>query len=133
MVFLLSHKIKMFIKKINPKLHIIATDQTRLSEIIHPINNQKDPIIPYSLAHAFLLPGTKSIPHRLTHSTETLIFTKGTGEITIHGEKESICQGSIVVVPPGEEQFIYNNGSNNLEFYCIVSPPWNKNQDISIN
>jgi mannose-6-phosphate isomerase-like protein (cupin superfamily) len=123
----------MFIKKINPKLHIRTIDQTRLSEIIHPIKNPKDPTTPYSLAHAFLLPGTKSTPHRLTHSTETLIFTKGTGEITIHGEKKSICQRSIVVVSPGEEQFIYNNGPNNLEFYCIFSPPWDKNQDTSIN
>ena len=79
MVFLFLHKIKVFIKKINPKLHIIATDQTRLSEIIHPIHNTKDPTVPYSLAYAFLLPGTQSTPHRLTHSTETLIFTKGTG------------------------------------------------------
>ena len=123
----------MFIKKMNPKLNIVATDQTRLSEIIHPIHNTKDPAVLYSLAYAFLLPGKQSVPHRLTHSTETLIIIKGNGEITIQGEKESICQGCIVVVPPGKDQCIYNNGSNNLEFYCIVSPPWDKNQDISLN
>jgi len=124
--------IRMFHKKIDQEFHINATDQTKLSEIIHPIHNSNDPTTPYSLAHAFLSPGKQSSPHSLIQSTETFIFIQGTGEITIEKEKESIQPGSIIVVPPGKYQFIHNTGSNNLEFYCIVSPPWDKNQDIPL-
>ena len=120
----------MFHKKINVNSHINATDHTLLCEIIHPINNPKDPDTPYSLAHAFLLPGKQSSPHLLNRSTETFIFIQGIGEMVIEGKKETVRKGSIVVVPSGKEQYLVNTGSENLEFYCIVSPPWNKNQDI---
>jgi mannose-6-phosphate isomerase-like protein (cupin superfamily) len=124
--------IAMFHKKIKEERHKQGPDQTNLSEIIHPIHNPKDPNIPYSLAHAFLHPGKQSSAHSLIHSTETFIIVQGTGKIIIEGERESIQKGSVIVVPQGKQQFIHNTGTNDLEFYCIVSPPWDKNNDIPV-
>ncbi|MBS3777724.1 MAG: cupin domain-containing protein [Candidatus Thermoplasmatota archaeon] len=119
----------MFHKKSNRLIHQHTVDNSHLAEIIHPIHNKKDPQTPYSLSHAQLTPGKQTTPHKLTHSTETYIIIKGHGEITVNDEKEHVSTGSILVVPPNTIQYIQNTKKTILEFYCIVSPPWQQHQD----
>lgn len=107
----------------------VVKDKTLLAEIIHPIHHDKDPNIPYSLAFAQLKPEDKSRPHTLTESTETYIIIRGKGEITVDDKKEPIHSGSVIVVPPNSVQYLKNIGNELLEFFCIVSPPWQKNKD----
>jgi mannose-6-phosphate isomerase-like protein (cupin superfamily) len=79
------------------------------------------------------MPKTQSKPHQLKKSTETYIITNGTGKITVNNETEHVSSGSVIVVPPKSTQYIVNTGTTPLEFYCIVSPPWQKNQDHLID
>jgi len=122
----------MFHKKTHDLKHGIVSDDTFLTEIIHPVHNKEDPKTPYSLAHAQLEPNTQSRPHVLTESIETYIIIKGVGEISIENEKEQVYPGSIIIVPPKQIQHIKNTGSTILEFYCIVSPPWTQKYDTIV-
>ena len=122
----------MFHKKSNQENHHITIDSTLLAEIIHPIHHHNDPNIPYSLAHVILPPNKKSKPHKLSDCSETYIIIQGNGKIIINTEEENISKGSIIVVPPNTPQSIENTGMVDLECYCIVSPPWQKNKDKPI-
>jgi mannose-6-phosphate isomerase-like protein (cupin superfamily) len=122
----------MFHKKISQEKHYIAGDSTLLAEVIHPLHQQNRPNLPYSLAHVLLAPNKQSTLHKLTDSSETYIIVKGKGKIVVNNEKENISKGSIIVVPPNTYQYIHNTGTIDLECYCIVAPPWQKNQDISL-
>lgn len=123
----------MFHKKSNQEKHNNAKDKTFLAEIIHPQHHPKDPRTSYSLAHVILGPGKESSPHKLTSSIETYIITRGKGLITVDNEKEDVSFGSVVVIPPDSIQYIQNTGVTDLEFYCIVSPPWCNDQDTRVN
>ena len=122
----------MYHKKVIEGLFQTALDNTLLTELIHPNNNPNDPDLPYSLAFAKIAPGKQSTAHKLRHSTEVFIFTNGTGNMIIEQEKEVVSKGSIIHVPANKTQYLINTGETNLEFYCIVSPPWNKEDDISV-
>ena len=108
-------------KKLNQLPFFTAGDKTELTEVIHPKN---DPVsLPYSLAFAYLEPGTASLPHVLK-GEETYIFTKGSGRISVGLIQHEIAAGSVICVPGDTTQFVENTGLERLEFYCIVSPPW---------
>jgi mannose-6-phosphate isomerase-like protein (cupin superfamily) len=119
----------MFHKNSHKKIHQRTVDHSYLAEIIHPIHNKRDPNTPYSLSHAQLPPKKQTTPHKLTHSTETYLIIHGEGIISVNAEKEHVSPGSIIVVPPNTIQFVKNTKDTNLEFYCIVSPPWQQHQD----
>lgn len=105
----------------------VAGDKTLLSEILHPDNDLIN--LPYSMAHARILAGNASVPHVLK-STETYFFLEGKGTMQI-GEKEILIQkGDLVVVPPLENQYVTNSGSEDLVFLCIVSPKWKAEDEI---
>lgn len=98
-----------------------AGDATTLAEVLHP---KQDPVtLPYSLAFAWLEPGTSSLPHRLGGS-EVYLFTKGSGILVSEGEEQAVQAGTVGLVPPQALQYLRNTGAERLEFYCIVSPPW---------
>ena len=56
--------------------------------------------------------------------------------IHVSNDKNSIQEaldtcsaGDTVLVPPGAKQFVKNTGQEELQFYCIVSPPWKDEND----
>jgi mannose-6-phosphate isomerase-like protein (cupin superfamily) len=55
-----------------------AADGTRLREVIHPANDSVS--LPYSLAHASLNPGERSLPHILDND-EVYAFRSGEGAL----------------------------------------------------
>jgi len=122
----------MFHKQSNNQIHQSAVDGTNLAEIIHPLHHPADPKTSYSLSHVFLKPRKKSQSHRLLKSIETYIIISGHGIITVNNEEEVVSPGSVIVVPKNSAQHIRNSGKKTLEFYCIVSPPWQKDQDVLI-
>lgn len=121
----------MFHKQSKDQIHETADDETLLAEIIHPLHHQTDPKTPYSLAHVVLEPGKHSQPHQLQKSTETYIIVSGKGTLHVDNEQTIVSPGSVAVVPKKSRQFIINTGERNLEFFCIVSPPWQKKQDTA--
>jgi mannose-6-phosphate isomerase-like protein (cupin superfamily) len=109
----------------------LAGDHTVLREVLHPKNDKID--LSYSLAYAKIEPGKKSLPHRLTKSSELYYFLEGKGKITVEGKTTKIQKSDIFLVPENAEQFVENTGEKDLEFLCIVSPPWNEAEETVKN
>ena len=117
----------MIIKTLNNVATFTAADKTVLKEVLHPKNGDGD--LPFSLAHAYLPPGATSLPHRLTKSEETYTILQGKGKVYVEQETFEIEKGSVFVVPKNALQSVENTGDENLEFYCIVSPPWAEDEE----
>ena len=103
-------------------------DNTLLSEIFHPDNENIE--ANFSLAYAKLLPGEVSLKHRLQSSIELYFILNGKGLMHIDDEAEEVFEKDLIFIPVGAEQFIENlSNENELEFLCIVSPKWNKEDE----
>lgn len=99
----------------------IAGDKTQLRELLHP---SKQPLkLGYSLSHATVEPGVRSLSHRL-RTSEVYYILSGQGEIHIDDESQAVAAGHTIYIPPGATQFIANTGTENLAFLCIVDPAW---------
>jgi mannose-6-phosphate isomerase-like protein (cupin superfamily) len=98
-----------------------AGDGSFLKELLHPA---KEPLgIGYSLAHAVVAPGRKTLPHRL-ESAEVYCILRGRGLMRIDGETAEVGAGQTVFIPPRSVQSIENTGEDELAFFCIVDPAW---------
>jgi mannose-6-phosphate isomerase-like protein (cupin superfamily) len=104
-----------------------AGDDTLLREVLHPDN---DPVhLPFSLAHALLKPGESSRPHRLSERDEIYIILGGEGTLYLDEVNYPVVAGSVVLIPAGTVQWLANEGDTDLELYCIVQPPWKKEDE----
>ncbi len=111
----------MFIRDLKKCEKIIAGDNTILRELLNPL--KEDISVRYSLAHARLKPGQKSLAHRLK-STEVYYILEGKGEMYIDEETENVFAGLAIYIPPNAVQKIKNIGTVDLTFLCIVDPAW---------
>jgi len=99
----------------------LAGDHTVLRELLHPA---KQPVqLGYSLAHGRLARGCRSKWHKLA-SSEVYYFIGGQGQFSIGSETQFVEGGSVVYVPPGENQSLENIGTTDIEFLCLVDPAW---------
>ena len=98
-----------------------AGDGSFLKELFHPA---KEPLgISYSLAHALVRPGDRTLPHKL-RSAEVYVILEGTGLMRVGAEEAEVGPGRAVFIPPGEVQSLANTGASDLAFLCIVDPAW---------
>ncbi|HFB99504.1 MAG TPA: cupin domain-containing protein [Phaeodactylibacter sp.] len=111
----------MIYKKIKNIPEFLAGDHTHLKEVLHPHHDQLD--LGFSLAHAYLDIGEKSLPHQLAYS-ETYYILEGKGVIFTDKKKQNIEKGDVIFVPAHAEQFVENTGTTAIRFLCIVSPAW---------
>jgi len=112
----------MRIRKLKECTDIIAGDNTRLRELLHPYRDY-DFSGRYSLAHAEVAPGAKTLKHKLT-SDEVYYILSGEGTMYIDNESAHVVAGDAIDIPPGAVQQIENTGENTLAFLCIVDPAW---------
>ena len=112
----------MLIRKLTECPQIIAGDQTKLRELLHP-DRDYDFDGRYSLASAALEPGMASTPHRLI-STEVYYILAGEARMHVGAESAKVVPGDAIVIPPETEQWLENTGELALEFLCIVDPAW---------
>ena len=111
----------MLIRDLKTSEKFISGDRAVLRELLHP---GKSPLaLRYSLAHAFVKPGKKTLPHRLKTS-EVYYVLSGSGTMHINMESARVRPGQAVYIPPGSLQFIENTGRFDLAFLCIVDPAW---------
>jgi mannose-6-phosphate isomerase-like protein (cupin superfamily) len=54
---------------------------------------------------------------------QILTLVRGTGEATVSGEKRTVAQGDLVVVPAGRKHNFVNTGENPLILYTVYGPP----------
>ena len=120
----------MFAKNSSKCDRIVALDGTDLCELIHPDREGKQLHMGYSVAHAALKKGSASKPHILANSSEVYYILSGKGVVCVGDESKEVRSGEVVYVPPGSTQSIENVGENDLEFLCIVYPPWRKEDEI---
>ena len=99
----------------------VAGDRTSLRELLHPA--RADVAIRYSLAHASVPAGGRSLRHRLATS-EVYYILSGRGRMHIDAEAADVAPGDTVYIPPNAEQWIENAGDEPLAFLCIVDPAW---------
>ena len=111
----------MFIRDLKTSEKFISGDRAVLRELLHPGNSPL--ALRYSLAHAFVKPGKKTLPHRLKTS-EVYYVLSGSGTMHINMESARVRPGQAVYIPPGSLQFIENTGRSDLAFLCIVDPAW---------
>ncbi len=111
----------MFIRKVGSCQEILAGDRSLLRELLHP--GKTDIALRYSLAHAVVRMGQRTVPHRLAGS-EVYYVLEGRGTMHIDGESSEVLPGEAVYIPPGAAQHIENTGDGDLVFLCIVDPAW---------
>ena len=116
----------MFLKRLKDCAEIIAGDDSILRELLHP--EKEDLQIRYSLAHAKVLPGRTTKPHRLKNS-EVYYIIDGRGLMHIDKESFEVSAGCAVYMPPNAVQYIENMSDSDLNFLCIVDPAWRKEDE----
>jgi len=114
----------MIIRDIATCSHERVIDRSLLCELLHPDKVAGAGHLGCSIAHAIIPPGESTLPHILKYSTELYYILSGSGEMHIGSEHEQVHVGHIVLIPPGERQYIQNTGSGDLVFLCIVAPKW---------
>jgi mannose-6-phosphate isomerase-like protein (cupin superfamily) len=115
------------IRKLAQTQQIIAGDGTRLRELLHP--DRDYPFSGrYSLAHAIVPVGGKSVPHRLA-TDEVYYILDGDGVMHIDSETAAVVAGDAIDIPPKAIQWIENTGPVELVFLCIVDPAWRRDDE----
>ena len=114
----------MIIRRLYDRKLITALDDTQVREILNPEHDTEKLFLNYSLAHAMLKPGEKSLPHKFHTASEVYYILRGSGIMHINKETAEVFPGDTVHIPPQAVQWIENHGDENLEFLCIVDPAW---------
>ena len=105
-----------------------AGDGTLLREVLHPEREGLD--LTFSVAHARLLPGERSLPHVLRRRDEVYLVIRGHGLMHIGDEAEPIGPGDLVLIPKGARQWVEQRGDEPLEFWAVVGPPWKAEDEV---
>ena len=119
----------MLIRSLRDCQKVIAGDHSVLRELLHP--NKVAMKLRYSLAHATVLPGRKSVLHRL-RASEVYYILGGRGVMHIDGEQRAVHAGQAIYIPPNARQYITALGRTPLRFLCIVDPAWRKQDEIVV-
>ena len=111
----------MFVKRLNDCREFIAGDGSILREFLNP---EKEAFaIRYSLAHAKVPAGQRTLPHRL-ESSEVYYIVAGVGLMHVDEKAVKVVANCSIYIPPRAVQYIENTGICDLEFLCIVDPAW---------
>ncbi|NYB52962.1 MAG: cupin domain-containing protein [Methanobacteriaceae archaeon] len=120
----------MLIKSLKKCEYFQVLDETVLCELLHPKNENIE--MGCSIAHAIMAPGKVSLPHKLKKSVEIYYLLEGCGKMHIDDETADVKSGDAIYIPPGSVQWIENTGSSPLKFLCVVTPPWQKEDEVLV-
>lgn len=110
-------------------IHERAGDHCLLAELFHPETTAMGVACRYSLAHARVLAGEATIPHRLKSSTEIYYILSGEGVMHVDDEISKIRAGNLIYIPPGAIQWVENRSAKDLVFLAIVDPAWREEDE----
>jgi mannose-6-phosphate isomerase-like protein (cupin superfamily) len=85
-----------------------------------------------SLAQATVPPGASTEAHYHKASEEIYLFTAGSGRMTLGDEAAAVRAGDCVVIPPGTEHQLVNDGREPLVLLCCCSPPYSHEDTVLI-
>ena len=83
-----------------------------------------------SLAQATVPPGAATEAHYHRVSEEIYLFTSGSGRMRMAGEEAAVRAGDMVVIPPGAEHQLVNDGAEPLVLLCCCSPPYSNEDTV---
>ncbi len=66
--------------------------------------------------------------HRL-RTSEVYYILAGEGLMHINDETAPVGPGQAIYIPPHAVQCLYNPGSVDLSFFCIVDPAWRQEDE----
>ena len=112
----------MWVKNLADCEQIVANDLCVLRELMHPEHDSLS--IGYSLAHAVVQPGRRTLRHHLEGSSEAYYVLQGSGVMHIDDEARPVRAGDALLIPSGSVQFLENTGDVDLIFLAIVEPAW---------
>ena len=118
----------MFVKSLDECAVIIANDLTELRELLHPEHDRQ--AVGYSLAHAVIKPGQRSMRHHLEGRSEVYYLLSGRGQMHVGEETREVRAGDALLIPAGAVQFLENTGNEDLAFLAIVEPAWQAHADV---
>ena len=85
-----------------------------------------------SLAIARVEPGVTTQLHALSGLSETYTVRKGTGLAKVNGRTHRLNCGESLIIPKGASQQITNDGTEDLQFYCLCTPRFTPNCYINL-
>ncbi|TAJ45498.1 cupin domain-containing protein [Methanofollis fontis] len=118
----------MLIRDIRDGPHARVGDRSVLCELLHPAH-EEGCANRYSLSHAVVPAGEKTLPHLLKTASETYYVLAGEGRMHIGEENAPLREGQAVYIPPGAVQWIENTGEGDLLFLAIVDPMWSESDE----
>ena len=77
-----------------------------------------------SLAQATVPPGARTERHYHRKSEEIYLFTAGAGRMVLGAEEAAVRAGDCVVIAPGTEHQLVNEGAEPLVLLCCCSQPY---------
>jgi mannose-6-phosphate isomerase-like protein (cupin superfamily) len=83
-----------------------------------------------SLAQATVPPGATTEAHYHRMTEEIYLFTAGAGRMILAGEEAAVRAGDAVVIPPGAEHQLVNDGAEPLVLLCCCSPPYSHEDTV---
>jgi mannose-6-phosphate isomerase-like protein (cupin superfamily) len=83
-----------------------------------------------SLAQATVLPGATTEAHYHRTSEEIYLFTAGAGWMILGDDEAAVRAGDCVVIPPGIEHQLVNDGPAPLVLLCCCSPPYSHEDTV---
>ena len=120
----------MDVRHISECSEFIAGDGSVLRECLHP--DKESLALRYSLAHATVPAGHKTVPHSL-RSSEVYYILAGQGRMHIDRAIHDVGPDCTVYIRPDTVQWIENTGTCDLRFLCIVEPAWRLEDEIILN
>jgi mannose-6-phosphate isomerase-like protein (cupin superfamily) len=83
-----------------------------------------------SLAEATVPPGSETAAHYHRATEEIYFFTSGSGRMRLGGEEREVRGGDCVVIPPGVEHKLFNQGPEPLVLLCCCAPAYSHEDTV---
>ena len=83
-----------------------------------------------SLAQATVPPGARTEAHFHRRSEEIYLFTAGSGRMRLGDDEGPVRAGDCVVIPPGVEHQLVNDGAEPLVLMCCCAPPYTDSDTV---
>lgn len=85
-----------------------------------------------SLAQATVPPGASTQAHYHRTSEEIYLFTGGAGRMILAGDEAAVRAGDCVVIAPGAEHQLVNDGAEPLVLLCCCAPPYSDEDTVLV-
>jgi mannose-6-phosphate isomerase-like protein (cupin superfamily) len=117
----------MEISRLDQREPFITLDGSEIRELAGiPTGNAAN----QSLAQATVPPGASTEAHYHKASEEIYLFTAGSGRMILDDETAAVRAGDCVVIPPGTEHQLVNDGREPLVLLCCCSPPYSHEDTV---